>query len=296
MSRNHIPVLLEETIKIFSPDKKVILDATFGMGGHSHAFLEAGAKTLHAMDVDPICLEPASHMMEKFSNRFFFQQDRYSQMGKYWSDHAFDAILFDLGVSSPQLDCPERGFSFHHNGPLDMRMGQNGITASDILQSYGASDLAEIFWNYGQEPFSRAIARAIVAKRMQTPFIYTQDLAKLLCGFYPGHRKKHPATRVFQALRICVNREFEEIEQGLHAAYSKLKSGGILGVISFHSLEDRIVKQFLKTKSSNNSRYIPDMPHQEPKFSASFWCAPDAQACSQNPRARSAKLRWGIKV
>ena len=254
------------------------LDATLGGGGHSRLILAAAEGVqLVGIDQDPAALTAAQQMLAPFEPQVSVWRGNFAQY--YPADLRFDGILADLGVSSPQLDTPERGFSFRHTAPLDMRMNPNGdLTAADIINHWGEKDLADTFYTYGEERLSRRIARRIVEKR---PFSTTTELADAIAGTVPGkyrHGRIHPATRTFQALRIAVNRELAVLEEFLVRSPNWLKPGGRLVVISFHSLEDRIVKHQLR--GDERLKVITKKP-----------VVADETEKRGNPRARSAKLR-----
>ncbi len=298
----HIPVLLDAVIAGLNlHEDGHYVDATFGCGGYSQAMLAEDVAHVTAFDRDPAAKPHADILSSRFPGKFTFHQACFSRMGEHLPQADIQGIAFDLGVSSPQLDVAERGFSFRLNGALDMRMGSDGITAADVVNTYAERDLADIIYTYGEERHSRRIARAIVARRAEQPFLETLDFAAVVRRA-AGRCKDgiDPATRTFQALRIYVNRELEELEQGLLAAEQMLAPKGRLAVVSFHSLEDRIVKQFLNTRTGNNtgSRHAPitaqhdaifSLPQKKP-FTAS------EGELKANPRSRSAKLRLAEKI
>lgn len=295
----HKPVMLPEVLEKLSPqDQETYIDATFGAGGYSRAILEKADCYVVALDRDPDAQERSQTLQKDFPKRFTFIPGRFGQMAEVVPEKQYDGIVFDLGVSSPQLDEANRGFSFKVEGPLDMRMEKTGLSAADVVNTYGEKEIADILWTYGEERRSRAIARAIVEKR---PLKTTQELAEIvrpIVGFErPGF---DPATRTFQALRLYVNDELGELERGLIASESLLKKGGRLVVVSFHSLEDRLVKTFLKARSQAGarvSRYAPEAPFSKPIFYLESRKAlkPQEAEMKANPRARSARLRWAIR-
>lgn len=299
----HNPVMLPEVIEKLAPrDQETYIDATFGGGGYSRAILEKAKCSVVALDRDPDALERAQAFKSAYSNHFSFYEGRFSQMAQLVPPIGYDGIVFDLGVSSPQLDEPDRGFSFKTKGPLDMRMEKKGRSAADIVNTFEEKEIAHILWTYGEERRSRAIACAIVEKRKETPFVTTTQLADFvrpIVGFErPGF---DPATRTFQALRLYVNDELGELERGLEASETLLKGGGRLVVVSFHSLEDRIVKVFLREKSGASpraSRYFPEVSRSPATFQMKNQKAllPREEEIANNPRARSARLRWAIRV
>jgi 16S rRNA (cytosine1402-N4)-methyltransferase len=297
----HAPVLLGEVVEALQPGAgKRIIDGTFGAGGYSRAFLAAGAEVL-AFDRDPSAARFAEPLAA--AGRFRLVHDRFSTLAGYVAGPC-DGVAFDLGVSSMQLDEAERGFSFMRDGPLDMRMAQAGPTAADLVNETEQAELARIIWVYGEERQSRRIAAAIVRRRGEQRFERTLDLAAVIEQALGGRRgaKVHPATRAFQALRIAVNAELSELEQGLEAAEQALKAGGRLAVVTFHSLEDRIVKAFFAERAGREpggSRHLPPTaPKAEPTFRLLFNGARAASEAeiAANPRSRSAKLRAGERT
>ena len=297
----HTSVLLDDVLRELRPGPgKLIVDGTFGAGGYSRAFLAAGADVV-AFDRDPSARRFAEGLDPK---RFRLIEGRFSDMAEELGDGAVDGVALDLGVSSMQLDEADRGFSFMRDGPLDMRMGGEGPTAADLVNRSEPADLSRILWIYGEERNARQIARAIARRRDEQPFERTLDLAEFIERSTGGRRgaKVHPATRSFQALRIAVNEELSELEAGLAAAERALKVGGRLCVVTFHSLEDRIVKSFLTVRAGRTpagSRHAP--PAQKgaaPSFELLFNGArsPSEAETHANPRARSAKLRAAVRT
>ena len=301
----HTPVLLREVVTALAPvDGGTYLDATFGNGGYSRAILEAAACTVIAIDRDPDAIARGSAMKEEFGDRLDLCEGVFSQMeslvGQSSSERGrrLDGIAFDLGVCSTQLDQPERGFSFRFDGPLDMRMSKSGESAADIVMNLDEREIADILWEYGEERASRRIARAIIRARDSAPITTTGELAAIIHAVMPARRPGQidPATRSFQALRIYLNRELGEVEDGLAAAEAMLKPGGVMAVVSFHSLEDRIVKRFLAARSgaaSRPSRHMPASDGPAPTFElvSRKPVAPSEEEAETNARARSAKLR-----
>jgi 16S rRNA (cytosine1402-N4)-methyltransferase len=297
----HTPVLLAEVLRALAPAPgKLIVDGTFGAGGYSRAFLAAGAEVA-AFDRDPGARAFAAGLD---GGRFRLIEDRFSAMAEHLGAGAADGVALDLGVSSMQLDEAERGFSLMRDGPLDMRMSREGPTAADVVNQAPAAELARIFRTYGEEAQAGRIARAIERRRAEQPFSRTLDLAEFVERTLGGRRgaRVHPATRVFQALRIAVNAELEELEKGLLAAERVLRAGGRLAVVTFHSLEDRIVKTFLAERSGRTpggSRHAPPVAAgPAPSFELLFSGAhgPSEAEMAANPRARSAKLRAAART
>jgi 16S rRNA (cytosine1402-N4)-methyltransferase len=295
----HIPVLGRQTLECLDPNAdKVIVDGTFGAGGHTRAMLAAGARVI-GIDRDQSAIAGGFDLVEEAAGRLTLVQDRFSNLDSVVRNlgyEAVDGILLDLGVSSMQLDQAERGFSFRNDGPLDMRMGAEGPSAADVVNAASERDLASIIYTLGEERFSRQIARAIVKARDAAPIATTRALADIVAGVVRSHPGEiHPATRTFQALRIFVNDELGELVTALAAAERMLKLGGRLAVISFHSLEDRIVKTFLAERSrvAGVSRHQPEARQIPPSFKVLTRkpLVADDDEVSRNPRARSAKLR-----
>lgn len=305
----HVPVLLSSVLEALAPgDGDVIIDGTFGAGGYTRAILEAADCQVLAIDRDPQAVSTAATFKKKYGDRFSFQAGRFGDLLALADKQGLqqvDAVVLDVGVSSMQIDDPERGFSFANDGPLDMRMSSRGMSAADVVNNFKEADIARILAALGEERRARVIARAIVADRDIKPFTTTLQLADLVTsviGRRPG-AAKHPATRTFQALRIYVNRELDELAQGLAAAEQILKPGGRLVVVSFHSLEDRIVKQFLSNRAipkSRPSRHLPEAESDE-QFKPSFklinkrTITPGRDELERNPRARSSRLRGAIR-
>jgi len=298
----HVPVLLAEVMEILKPAPgALIIDGTFGAGGYSRAFLDAGARVI-AFDRDPSARRFAAPL--EATGRFRLIQARFSEMADHIDAGSADGVALDIGVSSMQLDEAGRGFSFMRDGPLDMRMSDEGPTAADLVNTSEPSDLSRIFWIYGEERESRRIAAALVRRRAERPFERTLDLAETVEKALGGRRgaKVHPATRVFQALRIAVNEELAELEGALAASEVILKVGGRLAVVTFHSLEDRMVKAFLTARGGRmpgGSRHAPPLAGgPAPTFDLPFKGAREASEAETalNPRARSAKLRAGVRT
>ena len=297
----HIPVLLEPILESCAPVTGHWLDGTFGAGGYTKALLDAGASRVTAVDRDPAVFEMASEWASQYGSRLELVEGTFSDLDQYVYG-GLDGVVLDLGVSSMQLDQPERGFSFMADGPLDMRMSQSGPTAADLIAETEESLLADILFQYGEERASRRIARAIVNTRSLAPIETTKALVEIVEGVLPRPKpgQSHPATRTFQALRIAVNDEFGQLIQGLEAAERTLKPGGWLAVVSFHSLEDRVVKRFFQEKSGkvgNANRYQPLQEVAEPQFTArNKGIQATSEELKRNPRARSATLRLGQRT
>lgn len=307
MSQPHLSVLLDEVLHALAPVQgALIVDATFGAGGYSRALLDGGARVI-GFDRDPGVMPHVEAVTAQAGERFRFIPRRFSELAEGLEDagvSGVDGVVLDIGVSSMQLDEAERGFSFMRDGPLDMRMSQSGPSAADLVNEADEVELARIFYVYGEERQSRRIARRIVERRTDQPFESTLDLAAVVERALGGRKgaPTHPATRVFQALRIAVNEELSELEQGLDAAEAVLKPGGRLAVVTFHSLEDRIVKRFFTERGGlkpQGSRHAPPVAAgPEPTFRLLHKGArePSEQEMAANPRARSARLRAGVRT
>lgn len=298
----HIPVLLKEVLTALTPQPgKVILDGTFGAGGYTTAILDAGADVI-ALDRDPTAIAGGQALVASRGGHLVLHHAQFSNLDQFAPEGGLDGIVLDIGVSSMQIDEAERGFSFQRNGPLDMRMSGAGVSAADVVNRAKVSDLIRIFGFLGEEKQSGRIARAIEKRRANEPFRTTRDLAGMIEIVTPRKAKDkiHPATRVFQALRIFVNDELGELAEALFAAERALKPGGRLVVVTFHSLEDRIVKKFLSDRDGRaaGSRHMP-MVHERPAtfepLGRSMVSATEDEA-EANPRARSAKLRAAVRT
>jgi len=298
----HIPVLLHEVLTALEPAAgKVILDGTFGAGGYTSAILSAGADVI-ALDRDPTAIAGGQALVEAHGGRLKLIHSQFSQLADHAPAGGLDGVVLDIGVSSMQIDEADRGFSFQKNGPLDMRMSASGVSAADVVNRAKVAELIRIFHFLGEESQSPRIAHAIEKRRVEKPFETTRDLAGLIEIVTPRKMKDkiHPATRVFQALRIFVNDELGELAQALFAAEQALKPGGRLVVVTFHSLEDRIVKTFFSDRAgkASGSRHMPIAHERAATFDRigkSMVSASDAEA-EVNPRARSAKLRAGLRT
>lgn len=297
----HIPVLIDPLIDAVAPVSGIWLDGTFGAGGYAKALLAAGATRVIGIDRDPNVLATAGSFAAEFGDRIMLCGGRYGAMDQIARDEGvpeIDGVVLDIGVSSMQIDQAERGFSFMQDGPLDMRMEQSGPSAADLVNDADEGQLADILFRYGEERASRRIARNIVKARAEAAIVNTRALAKIIESALPRPKpgQPHPATRSFQALRIAVNDELGELARGLMAAEAVLKPGGFLAVVTFHSLEDRIVKKFLQARSGNApraNRYAPETEADAARFALVTRKAVTAsdEELSRNPRARSAKLR-----
>jgi 16S rRNA (cytosine1402-N4)-methyltransferase len=318
--RPHVPVLLDEVVAAVAPAAgATIIDGTFGAGGYSTAFLDAAACNVLALDRDVTAVRAAAAMCERYPNRLTVVMAPFSTLDSVARDYLStdstettasvftwpDAVVLDIGVSSMQLDQPARGFSFQTDGPLDMRMSDTGPTAADVVNTASADELADIFFHLGDERQARKIARAIVHDRVSRPFTTTLQLAGLVARLLktPKIDGRHAATRTFQALRIHVNDELGELGRGLCAAERCLKPGGRLAVVTFHSLEDAIVKRFFRTRSGREAKGSRHSPVQDAAGPAASFMAdshkptsPSAAEVARNPRARSARLRWAIRT
>ena len=298
----HVPVLVNEVIAALAlRDGETVVDGTFGAGGYTRAMLGAGAGRVIGFDRDPEAIKEGRSLVP--DSRLTLVNERFSQMDRVLAERGIgqvDAIALDIGVSSMQLDRADRGFSFSADGPLDMRMSKSGLTAAEFLNAADESEIARILREYGEEPRARAIARAIVAAR---PVERTAELAAIVrraAGFRPG-QKSDPATRTFQAVRIHLNSELDELELGLEAAERALKPGGRLAVVTFHSLEDRIVKRFFRERSGGSpagSRHRPALTDpNEPTFErVAKPVSPTERELAANSRARSARLRSAVRT
>lgn len=299
----HIPVLLVEVLEALRPQPgDVILDGTFGAGGYSEAILSKGARVV-ALDRDPAAIADGQALLRAYGDALSLVEARFGALADHAPDDGLDGIVLDIGVSSMQLDEARRGFSFQQEGPLDMRMAASGPTAADIVNRVRSADLTRIFGLLGEERHAGRIARAIERRRQDQPFTTTRDLAQLIETVAPrrSQDKIHPATRVFQALRIFVNEELSELAAALFAAEQVLKPGGRLVVVSFHSLEDRIVKRYFQSRSgkaSGSSRHLPQAETVEARFEliGKGVITASKREMNENPRSRSAKLRAGVRT
>ncbi len=309
LTRPHLPVMLPEVLAALAPAPgEIHIDGTFGAGGYTSAILQAGADVI-AIDRDQTAIARGADVQAEFPGRLRLVNGRFGQLDEHanaFGVASVDGVVLDIGVSSMQLDQAERGFSFRNDGPLDMRMGQDGPTAADIVNFLPEKDLSRIFWVLGEERRAGNLARAIVEDRVGEPYLRTRQLASLaerVIGVKYGSKRAeiHPATRAFQALRIYVNDELGELGEALAAAERILKPGGRLVVVTFHSLEDRIVKRFFADRSrdkAGGSRHAPEIDVPEPTFTllTKGALAASDDETGNNPRARSAKLRAGLRT
>jgi 16S rRNA (cytosine1402-N4)-methyltransferase len=306
----HESVLLDESLEFLDLSKRSsIIDATLGLGGHTEKILSSKefSGKVFGLDQDQTHLDFAKERLKKFGDRFVPVHGNFGNLESLLEEQSisYDGILFDLGVASPHLDLAARGFSFHEDGPLDMRMDKTSEhTAADIVKNYEQEELAQIFWRYGDEPMSRAIARAICEDRVDTPFEITTQLAELIVSVYRSSRKrtaKHPATRVFQALRIAVNDELNVLDRSLDAVIGSIEKGGRIVVISYHSLEDRMVKRRFR-QEANPCVCPPKQPictcgkEARLRIITRKVVVPSDEEIERNPRARSAKMRVAEKI
>ncbi len=306
--QEHIPVMMNEVLAAMRPaDGEIYVDGTFGAGGYSRALLEEAECTVYAIDRDPDVARFAEKLKDRFAGRFYLLAGTFGDMLELLAAEGVQqvhGIVLDVGLSSMQLDEAERGFSFQQDGPLDMRMGGDGITAADLVNNTDEQELADIIYRFGEERASRRIAREIVRVRQDHPITRTSELAEIVRrAAKTGKTKTDPATRTFQALRIAVNDELGELQRALTAAEELLVPGGRLIVVSFHSLEDRMVKEFFRSRSGETggvSRHLPVISGEA--ISPTFFLSnrktvtPAIEEVQSNPRARSARMRFGIRT
>ena len=311
MNNNHVPVMLNEVLSFIPKEKKInLIDATFGGGGYSRAILKNfNIKNLIAIDRDPISKIFYDELRKDFDNIELFNQ-KFSKLDELLknSEHfkeKYDVIIFDLGVSSNQIDNPERGFSFQQDGPLDMKMGSTNLNAFEVINSFDEKKLADIFYQFGEEKYSRKIANNIVINRTKKTIQNTLELSEIIKKSVPvrnNFKKIHPATKTFQALRIFINDELNELKIALEKSENLLANNGLLIIVSFQSLEDRIVKDFFNHKSGKrwrSSRHLPDLADLGPttlKIITKKPLRPKDVEINNNPRSRSAKLRVAQKI
>ena len=298
----HNPVLVVEVVEALSPKADAVyLDATFGRGGYSRAILDAAPCRVIAIDRDPDAITAGQDMRHEYDGRQTLLEGRFSQIGTLLNEinmPLVDGVVFDFGVSSPQIDDAERGFSFRFDGPLDMRMEKSGTNASDFINTATEKDIADVLWQFGEERASRRIARAVIRAREEAEITSTFQLAKVIRAVMPRPKPGQidPATRSFQAIRIHINNELDEIRTALPAAMACLKPGGRLAVVAFHSLEDRLVKTFIMNeagKAPRPSRHVPDVPEHAPRLNMITRkpVTPSEDEMNLNPRSRSSRLR-----
>jgi 16S rRNA (cytosine1402-N4)-methyltransferase len=302
----HTPVLLAEVLTAIKPASgETHVDLTFGAGGYTKALLDAAECNVIAFDRDPDAIALGQSLVEKSGGRLRLIEAEFGNFADALDNLLVDGVVMDIGVSSMQLDQAERGFSFMRDGPLDMRMAQSGQSAADVVARYTAEKLADIIYIFGEEPKSRAIGRAIVKARTEAPIVTTRQLVAAIeraTGPHRPHLRTHPATKTFQALRIYVNDELGQLTDALIAAERTLKPGGRLVIVSFHSLEDRIAKQFLAERSGNlpsTSRHAPGLVSQRPpsfRVLQKGHIGPGEAEIAVNPRSRSAKLRAAVRT
>ena len=300
--RPHIPVLLQEVLQSLQIKADgIYVDGTFGAGGYTEAILNFAPETkVIAIDRDETAIQNGQKLVEKYAPRLSLIHGCFSQMDTL-VEHPVDGVVLDIGVSSMQIDQPQRGFSFQKDGPLDMRMGQSGITAADVVNTFDEEKLADIIYQYGEERHSRKIAKAIVSARQEKPFSTTMELAKTIHSVMP-HKfgTIDSATRTFQALRIFVNDELGELEKGLNGAKNILKNNGILSIVTFHSLEDRVVKDFFQKNTAKTEHVNKYKPSENQKADFILQKKKPISATEEeiklNPRSRSAHLRSAIRI
>jgi 16S rRNA (cytosine1402-N4)-methyltransferase len=296
-SGNHVPVLLHEVLAALAPrDDALYVDGTFGGGSYSRALLEAARCRVVAIDRDPTAIARGDQLMRRYPGRLTVVEGRFGDMERLLGVSGVAGIVLDLGVSSGQIDDPARGFSFRADGPLDMRMSRDGISAADLVNTLSEAALADLIYIFGEERFSRRVARAVIAARAKAPLTRTGELAAVVRAAVPKSGEIDPATRTFQALRMEVNDELGELDRALRAAETLLVPGGRLAIVSFHSLEDRAVKEFLRERSGSaagGSRHRPRVTARAPSFTLLTRKPIRARAeeVAANPRARSARLR-----
>lgn len=301
---SHIPVLLNEIVEAIDPqDGDIVIDGTFGGGGYTSAILDKAKCQVIAIDRDPDAIDRGRELSQKFEGRLTMLEGCYGDMAALVNQKV-NAVVLDIGVSSFQIDEAERGFSFREDGPLDMRMARSGESAADVVNTYAEKDLADIIYKYGEERRSRQVAHAIIEARKEEEITTTDQLAKIVRSVvWQAKDKIDPATRTFQGLRIYVNDELGELERGLVAAEQLLMPGGRLVVVTFHSLEDRIVKHFFKERSGSmprGNKYAPDLGDTGPKATFKIInrkpITPSDEENRKNPRARSSKLRSALRT
>lgn len=299
----HEPVMIDEVLAALEPRPGGrYVDGTFGAGGYTRAILDAADCQVWAIDRDPEAIANAASLVDRYAGRLTVTEGRFGDMARILAEQGIDdvdGVALDLGVSSMQLDDADRGFSFRNDGPLDMRQGKAGLSAADLINDAEENVLADIIYKYGEERQARRIARAIVKARADMPITRTGQLAEIVRSTYRGGKtsKVDPATRTFQAIRIQINEELDELERGLRAAEVLLAPGGRLAIVAFHSLEDRIVKEFLRTRSGDVPAVSRHLPATDAATTPGFRLIrrgaikPSDAETNRNPRARSARLR-----
>jgi len=302
----HLPVLLDEVMAALEPiEGGIFVDGTFGAGGYSRALLERGARQIIAIDRDPEAVAAGAALVDASGGRLVLAEGLFGDLDRIAAEHAggpVSGVVLDIGVSSMQLDRDARGFSFLRDGPLDMRMSQSGMSAAELVNRAGERELADILYLYGEETASRRIARAVVAARAAAPVERTGRLAEIVARCLPRPKpgQIHPATRTFQALRIAVNDELGQLVGALEAAERLLPEGGRLVVVTFHSLEDRIVKRYFRLaagQEGQGSRHGPAAPAEPPRYrKPAKAVSPGAPELARNPRSRSARLRSAVRT
>ena len=299
---SHVPVMLGEVLDVIQPrDGAHYIDGTFGGGGYSRALLDAAQCSVLGIDRDPDAIARGQNLVAQYAGRLTLVQGEFSQMDRLFSGQS-DGVVLDIGVSSFQLDEAARGFSFREDAPLDMRMSKSGRSASDVVNESDEKTLIEIIGGLGEERHARRVARAIIAARPVTRTVQLAEVVSKALGPAAARLPIHPATRTFQGLRIYVNDELGELERGLEAAERVLKAGGRLAVVAFHSLEDRIVKQFLQSRGKPapaSSRHLPQTKSSTTQTFRMLGSKPKTTSpaeIARNPRARSAKLRAAERI
>lgn len=297
---NHIPVMLNEVLNYLKPkDNEIFIDCTFGAGGYTRSILETAKCKVLAIDRDPSVKKFSDKVKSEFKDRFEFYNMKYSEIEDMLNGEMVDGIVLDIGVSSMQIDETDRGFSFQKNARLDMRMGDGGVSAYDLINGSKEKELADIIYNFGDEVKSRHIAKRIIEKRQIKPIETTFELADIVRYFYKGQKGTiDPATKTFQAIRIAINDELNELRKILELSKKVLKVGGRLVVVTFHSLEDRIVKEFVKnntSKGEKKDKYSSSVKDVEFELLTKKAVAPSSEEIEQNIRSRSAKLRALVK-
>lgn len=296
---SHIPVMLNEVLEVLNlEENKTYVDCTFGNGGYTKAILESVKCKIIAFDRDPNAKEKAKEFKQKYKTRFTFYNTEFSKIDEFLEQESVDGIIFDLGVSSMQIDNPDRGFSYKYDAPLDMRMSSEGLSAFDVINKYTEREIADVIYQFGEERNSRKIAKAIVNFRKEKEIKTSYELIGIIKNNVRVKNINDVIKRTFQGIRIYINNELEELKTALYKTKNILKSNGKLIVVTFHSLEDRIVKNFIKEFSGKNiqhSKYLPDKESPEIIFKKSQLLKVSKQEADANSRSRSAKLRFAVK-